>query len=69
MTGILALDQGTTGTKAYLWRDGTVHLVGRAAHRQIRPRPGWVEHDPLELLGHRVGVGRVQAAQVRIEER
>jgi acyl-CoA dehydrogenase len=52
MTGILALDQGTTGTKAYLWRDGSLRPVGRFTHRQIRPRPGWVEHDPVEILGH-----------------
>lgn len=52
MSGILALDQGTTGSKGVLWRDGALTEVGRHAHRQIRPRPGWVEHDPLELLGH-----------------
>ncbi len=52
MTGILALDQGTTGTKAYLWRDGSLRPLGRFTHRQIRPRPGWVEHDPVEILGH-----------------
>ena len=56
MTAILALDQGTTGTKAYTWRDDAphadaLHLVGRHTHRQIRPRAGWVEHDPLEILG------------------
>lgn len=50
--GILALDQGTTGTKAYVWRDGRITALGGRTHRQIRPRPGWVEHDPLELLDH-----------------
>ncbi len=49
---ILAIDQGTTGTKAIAWRDGALHEAGRRVHRQVRPRPGWVEHDPLELLGH-----------------
>jgi glycerol kinase len=51
MTAILALDQGTTGTKAYVWRDACLRPVGRFMHRQIRPRPGWVEHDPAEILG------------------
>ncbi|MCQ4159899.1 FGGY family carbohydrate kinase [Roseomonas sp. GC11] len=50
MNGILALDQGTTSSRAYLWRDGVLSLVGQRAHRQIRPRPGWVEHDAGEIL-------------------
>ena len=49
---ILAIDQGTTGSKAIAWRDGELREAGRRTHRQFRPRPGWVEHDPLELLGH-----------------
>ncbi|WP_419897330.1 FGGY family carbohydrate kinase [Roseomonas sp. USHLN139] len=50
--GILALDQGTTSSRAYLWRDGALRLVGQHQHRQIRPAPGWVEHDAEEILGH-----------------
>jgi glycerol kinase len=51
MYPILAIDQGTTSTKAYR-SDGPGHaeFVGGRTHRQIRPNPGWVEHDPLELL-------------------
>jgi glycerol kinase len=49
---VLAIDQGTTSTKAYVWRDGRVHLVGRRTHRQIYPQAGWVEHDAEELVGH-----------------
>ena len=49
---ILAIDQGTTGTKAIAWHDGALREVGRRVHRQIRPRQGHVEHDPMELLGH-----------------
>jgi glycerol kinase len=52
MNGILALDQGTTSSKAYLWRDGRFTLAGKREHRQILPRPGWVEHDAAELLRH-----------------
>ena len=52
MSGVLALDQGTTSSKAYLWRDGGLTLVGQRKHRQIRPRPGWVEHDAGEILSH-----------------
>ncbi len=52
MSGILALDQGTTSTKAYLWKNGSLTLVGQHAQRQIRPRSGWVEHDAEEIAAH-----------------
>lgn len=47
---ILSIDQGTSGTKAVLF-DRRGQLVGRhnEAHRQIYPRPGWVEHDADEI--------------------
>ncbi len=49
---LAAIDQGTTSTRCLVFEpDGRV--VGRAQQelRQIYPRPGWVEHDPLEILG------------------
>lgn len=47
---ILAIDQGTTGTKAILLnREGKVLGEGYRTHRQIYPQPGWVEHDPLDI--------------------
>ncbi|EHL99510.1 putative glycerol kinase [Acetobacteraceae bacterium AT-5844] len=52
MTGLLALDQGTTSTKAYLWKDDAFTLIGQRAQRQIRPRSGWVEHDAEEIVTH-----------------
>ena len=50
---ILALDQGTTSTRALIVDAGGVArtLLARA-HRQIYPRPGWVEHDPEELIAN-----------------
>jgi glycerol kinase len=51
MYPILAIDQGTTSTKAYLrTAEGATRLVGSRGHHQFHPHPGWVEHDPLELL-------------------
>ena len=49
---ILAIDQGTTGTTA-LAVDHSGRVAGQAYAEiaQIYPRPGWVEHDPLELFG------------------
>ncbi len=49
---VLSIDQGTTGTRAMLFtREGLPVPGGRAyrEHRQIYPKPGWVEHDPLEI--------------------
>jgi glycerol kinase len=51
MAFILALDQGTTSSRAILF-DRRGAIVGVAQHEfpQIFPAPGWVEHDPLEIL-------------------
>lgn len=48
---LAAIDQGTTSTRALaLQSDGNVAVVKAIEHRQIYPRPGWVEHDPEELI-------------------
>jgi glycerol kinase len=47
---ILAIDQGTTSTRAILFdAAGVIHHTARIELRQIYPRPGWVEHDPEEI--------------------
>src|SRR5215218_558534 len=47
---LLAIDQGTTSTRAILFdKAGCIHHTARVALRQIYPRPGWVEHDPEEI--------------------
>lgn len=48
---ILAIDQGTTSTRAIEFGSGTRHLVHQAKHRQLHPAAGHVEHDPEEVLG------------------
>lgn len=48
----LAIDQGTTSTKAFLEDSGGVRPIGTRTHVQTFPRPGWVEHDAAELLRH-----------------
>ncbi|MBD8881956.1 glycerol kinase GlpK [Rhodanobacter sp. 7MK24] len=48
---ILALDQGTTSTRAMLVdADGRVAGIAQREFTQIYPQPGWVEHDPREVL-------------------
>ncbi|MCK4445998.1 MAG: glycerol kinase GlpK, partial [Candidatus Marinimicrobia bacterium] len=47
---ILSIDQGTTGTKSVLYdRDGQIFDLAHREFTQIYPKPGWVEHDPLEI--------------------
>src|SRR5690625_3686263 len=47
---IAAIDQGTTSSRCILFdRDGRIVSVDQREHRQIFPKPGWVEHDPKEL--------------------
>jgi glycerol kinase len=59
---VLAIDQGTTSTRGIVFGPGERTLVYAAEHRQIYPRPGWVEHDPEELLaGVRACIDRAGA--------
>jgi glycerol kinase len=45
-----ALDQGTTSTRFMVFdRQGREIARHQLEHRQVYPRPGWVEHDPLEI--------------------
>ena len=47
---VAAIDQGTTSTRCLLVdRAGAVVATDQREHRQVTPRPGWVEHDPDEL--------------------
>jgi len=47
---VLAIDQGTTSSRAILFdHEGRVASVGQREHEQIFPKAGWVEHDPIEI--------------------
>jgi glycerol kinase len=47
---VLAIDQGTTSTRAIIFdHSGSIVSVGQKEHQQIFPRAGWVEHDPKEI--------------------
>ena len=59
MRYILALDQGTTSSRAILFdRSGGMVAVSQQAIRQIFPKPGWVEHDALEIWDAQLAVAR-----------
>jgi len=50
MDYVVAIDQGTTSTRAMVFdRSGSVIASDQREHRQIFPRAGWVEHDPMEI--------------------
>ncbi len=47
---IMAIDQGTTSTRAIIFNDDGMPLASdQIEHEQIFPRAGWVEHDPMEI--------------------
>jgi glycerol kinase len=57
MSYILALDQGTTSSRAILFeRGGAAVAVAQREFRQLYPRAGWVEHDPGEIAASQLGV-------------
>lgn len=54
---ILALDQGTTSSRAILFnKKGEIYSVAQKEFTQYFPKPGWVEHDPLEIWSKQAGV-------------
>ena len=50
---VLSIDQGTTSTRAIVFDEsGSVISTGQLEHKQIMTKPGWVEHDPMEIWGN-----------------
>ena len=59
MRCMLALDQGTTSSRAIVFdQAGTIRGSAQQEFRQIFPQPGWVEHDPKEILRSQREVAR-----------
>jgi glycerol kinase len=57
---ILALDQGTTSSRAIIFDDaGAIVASAQKEFRQQYPRPGWVEHDPVEIWETQAGVSTI----------
>src|SRR5229473_2336671 len=57
MPFILALDQGTTSSRAIVFdHDGAIRAVAQKEFTQIFPNTGWVEHDPQEIWASQIGV-------------
>jgi len=68
MKHILALDQGTTSSRAIVFaEDGSVRAQAQQEFRQIFPHPGWVEHDPEDIWASQLSVARRALAQARLK--
>ena len=68
---VLALDQGTTSSRAILFdKNGEIVNIAQKEFKQIYPRSGWVEHDPMEIWGTQSGVMRevIETTGIKPEE-
>ena len=67
-TVILALDQGTTSSRAIVFdRSGRALATSQKPFTQHYPKPGWVEHDPAEIWATQLDAAREALSQARIE--
>ncbi|MDI1269297.1 MAG: glycerol kinase GlpK [Polaromonas sp.] len=68
MTYLLALDQGTSSSRSIVF-DENGHIVALAQQElpQIYPRPGWVEHDPMEIWRTQLGTAREALAKAGLK--
>lgn len=65
---LMALDQGTTSSRAIVFDDrGRVIAVAQREFRQIYPQPGWVEHDPEEIWASQLAVAREALARAGLQ--
>jgi glycerol kinase len=63
-THLLALDQGTSSSRAIVFdARGAIVASAQAEFRQIFPQPGWVEHDPREIWSSQLATARSALAQ------
>jgi glycerol kinase len=70
MSVILALDQGTTSSRAIVFdAAGAILAVAQKELTQVFPRPGWVEHDPEEIWATQIAVANEAIARAGIHAR
>lgn len=70
MRYVLALDQGTTSSRAIVFdSDARIRAVAQQEYRQIYPQPGWVEHDPRDIWLSQLAVARQALVQAGIDAR
>ncbi len=68
MSSILALDQGTTSSRAIVFdAAGAIQAVAQKEFTQIFPRPGWVEHDAGEIWATQIAVAGEAIARAGLQ--
>ena len=64
---LLALDQGTSSSRSIVFdAHGRILAMAQREFRQIYPRPGWVEHDPKEILESQLATARAALAKANL---
>lgn len=64
---IMALDQGTTSSRALIFdQQGNIRSMAQKEFQQIFPQPGWVEHDPNEIWSSQVAVAAEAMSKIGI---
>jgi glycerol kinase len=70
MSYVLALDQGTTSSRAIVFdHDGAIRAVAQKELTQIFPKAGWVEHDAQEIWASQIGVAVEALGRARLHAR
>ncbi|MDP9901417.1 glycerol kinase GlpK [Variovorax ginsengisoli] len=70
MTYLLALDQGTSSSRSIVFdRQGQIVAMAQKELTQIYPRPGWVEHDPMEIWNSQLATAREVLAKAGLQAR
>lgn len=65
---VLAMDQGTTSSRAIIFDQNGKNIgTSQREIRQIYPKPGWVEHDPMEIWSSQIGVAHDVLKQTGIQ--
>jgi glycerol kinase len=68
MSFILALDQGTSSSRSIVFdAGGRIVAMAQQELPQMYPRPGWVEHDPMEIWRTQLATAREALAQAKID--
>jgi glycerol kinase len=68
MKAVLALDQGTTSSRAILYsHSGDILGVAQKEFSQIYPKSGWVEHNPIEIWDTQLAVARQVLSDCRVD--
>ncbi len=68
MAFLLALDQGTTSSRAIVFSEyGEIVAIAQREFQQYFPQPGWVEHDPLEIWASQLDVAGKALASAKLK--